>query len=78
MKNKYSIIQSTRMKKDLKNNFSKEIYEDLKDKKIYLELLEKEINDIFSSKDFTSKEKNHIYELTNESFWKWKLNIDKK
>ena len=65
-------------KKDLKNNFSKEIYEDLKDKKIYLELLEKEISDIFSSKDFTSKEKNHIYELTNESFWKWKLNIDKK
>ncbi|EOU1929876.1 hypothetical protein DMN34_13150, partial [Clostridium perfringens] len=77
-KEQCSWLRNSKKKKDLKNNFSKEIYEDLKDKKIYLELLEKEINDIFSSKDFTSKEKNHIYELTNESFWKWKLNIDKK
>ena len=26
----------------------------------------------------SKKKKNRIYELTNESFWKWKLNIDKK
>ncbi len=45
---------------------------------MYLELLEKEISDIFSSKDFSSKEKKRIYELTNESFWKWKFTIDKK
>lgn len=37
-------------RKRFKNNFSKEIYEDLKDKKMYLELLEKEISDIFLAK----------------------------
>ena len=72
------LAQKLKKEKRFKNNFSKEIYEDLKDKKIYLELLEKEISDIFSSKDFTSKEKIRLYELTNESFWKWKLTIDKK
>ncbi|MCI2778300.1 hypothetical protein ACQR22_05700 [Clostridium perfringens] len=77
-KEQCSWLRNSKKKKDLKDDFSKEIYEDLKDKKMYLDLLEKEISDIFSSKDFTSKEKNRIYELTNESFWKWKLTIDKK
>lgn len=77
-KEQCSWLRNSKKKKDLKYNFSKEIFEDLKDKKMYLDLLEKEISDIFSSKEFTSKEKNRIYELTNESFWKWKLTIDKK
>ena len=54
-KEQCSWLRNSKKKKGLKNNFSKEIYEDLKDKKMYLELLEKEISDIFSSKDFTSK-----------------------
>lgn len=77
-KEQCSWLRNSKKKKDLKYDFSKEIYEDLKDKKMYLDLLEKEISDIFSSKEFTSKEKKRIYELTNESFWKWKLTIDKK
>ena len=77
-KEQCSWLRNSKKKKDLKDDFSKEIYEDLKDKKMYLDLLEKEISDIFSSKEFISEEKNRIYELTNESFWKWKLAIDKK
>ncbi|MDM0496233.1 hypothetical protein QTH19_03250 [Clostridium perfringens] len=77
-KEQCSWLRNSKKKKDLKDDFSKEIYEDLKDKKMYLDLLEKEISDIFSSKEFTSKEKIRIYELTNESFWKWKLTLDKK
>ncbi|MBI5997017.1 hypothetical protein [Clostridium perfringens] len=77
-KEQCSWLRNSKKKKDLKDDFSKEIYEDLKNKKMYLDLLEKEISDIFSSKEFTSKEKIRIYELTNESFWKWKLTIDKK
>ena len=77
-KEQCSWLRNSKKKKDLKDDFSKEIYEDLKDKKMYLDLLEKEISDIFSSKEFISEEKNRIYELANESFWKWKLAIDKK
>lgn len=77
-KEQCSWLRNSKKKKNLEEDFSKEIYDDLKDKKIYLELLEKEIIDIFSSKDFTIKEKKHIYELTNESFWKWKFNASKK
>lgn len=77
-KEQCSWLRNSKKRKNLEEDFSKEIYDDLKDKRIYLELLEKEIRDIFSSKDFTSKEKKRIYELTNEFFWKWKFTIDKK
>ncbi len=77
-KEQCSWLRNSKKKKNLEEDFSKEIYDDLKDKKIYLELLEKEIRDIFSSRDFTIKEKKHIYELTNESFWKWEFNTSKK
>ncbi|GAA0066306.1 TPA: hypothetical protein I9097_000424 [Clostridium perfringens] len=77
-KEQCSWLRNSKKKKNLEEDFSKEIYDDLKDKKIYLELLEKEIKDIFSSRDFTNKEKKRIYELTNESFWKWKFNLSKK
>ncbi|EHK2440650.1 hypothetical protein GZ981_001626 [Clostridium perfringens] len=77
-KEQCSWLRNSKNKKNLEEDFSKEIYDDLKDKKIYLELLEKEIKDIFSSRDFTNKEKKRIYELTNESFWKWKFNLSKK
>ncbi len=77
-KEQCSWLRNSKNKKNLEEDFSKEIYDNLKDKKIYLELLEKEIKDIFSSRDFTNKEKKRIYELTNESFWKWKFNLSKK
>ena len=77
-KEQCSWLRNSKKKKNLEEDFSKEIYDDLKDKKIYLELLEKEIKDIFSSRDFTNKEKKRIYELTNEYFWNWKFNLSKK
>lgn len=77
-KEQCSWLRNSKKKKNLEEDFSKEIYDDLKDKKIYLELLEKELKDIFSSRDFTNKEKKRIYELTNEYFWKWKFNLSKK
>ncbi len=77
-KEQCSWLRNSKKEKNLEEDFSKEIYDDLKDKKIYLELLEKEIKDIFSSRDFINKEKKRIYELTNEYFWKWKFNLSKK
>ncbi|ELC8441491.1 hypothetical protein QYB59_000490 [Clostridium perfringens] len=77
-KEQCSWLRNSKKKKNLEEDFSKEIYDDFQEKKIYLELVEKEIKDIFSSKEFTSKEKKHIHELTNEAFWKWKFNITKK
>ncbi|MCH1963242.1 hypothetical protein ACSXCN_10055 [Clostridium perfringens] len=77
-KEQCSWLRNSKKKKNLEEDFSKEIYDDLKDKKIYLELLEKELKDIFSSRDFTNKEKKRIYELTNEYFWNWKFNLSKK
>ncbi|MDZ4991374.1 hypothetical protein GNF80_00110 [Clostridium perfringens] len=77
-KEQCSWLRNSKKKKNLEEDFSKEIYDDFQEKKIYLELVEKEIKDIFSSKEFTAKEKKHIYELTNEAFWRWKININKK
>lgn len=77
-KEQCSWISNSKKKKNLEEDFSKEIYDDLEEKKIYLKLLEREIKDIFSCREFTNKEKKHIYELTNEAFWKWKFNITKK
>lgn len=77
-KEQCSWLRNSKNKKNLKEDFSKEIFDDLEEKKIYLELIEKEIKDIFSCTEFTTKEKKQLYELTNESFWKWKFNLQKK
>lgn len=56
----------------------KEINSSSRNKEEYLSLLSKEIKLLFISKDFTNKEKKHIYEVTTEAFWQWKIKSQKK
>lgn len=77
-KEQCSWLRNSKKKKNLEDDFSKEIFYNFEEKNIYLELIEKEIIDIFSCKEFTNKEKKKLYDLTNEAFWKWKFNLTKK
>lgn len=49
-----------------------------KTKEEYLNIIKDELELIFSSTEFTKREKKKVYELANEAYWRFKLTSSKK